>query len=347
MTQRRRPGHRPPGRWFKMALETLKKQNQTVMPIPAAIGAALISTGGSLVGQGFNAASQGSMNRKTRRWNEKIYGWQRQDALSDWHMQNEYNSPQAQMQRLREAGLNPALIYKNGATNEAGTIRSSDAPSWQPRAPQFDIGGAVNSGLAAYYDTQIKQAQTDNLKAQNTVLAQDAVLKAAQVFATIASGKNTEQNTKGAAFDLSQRQRLADTSANIAMANLRNIEAQTKSTLDENERRAVMQAPNLAKALEDILTMRAQRGMIPHQIDEIKERIEQMKKDGQIKDFEIKLNQLGFTKSDPYYFRVVNKILDGFSGISKDSFQRGMANSLEGLSNPFGLRNKLIQWLID
>lgn len=43
------------------------------------------------------------------------YNKQRSDMLADRDYQNQYNSPVAQMERLKEAGLNPNLVYGNGA----------------------------------------------------------------------------------------------------------------------------------------------------------------------------------------------------------------------------------------
>ena len=50
-----------------------------------------------------------------------------------WNLQNEYNSPQAQMKRFEEAGLNPALIYSQGNPGNA-----TNAPvKGVPEAPEF------------------------------------------------------------------------------------------------------------------------------------------------------------------------------------------------------------------
>jgi len=47
-----------------------------------------------------------------------------------WDRQNAYNTPQAQMERLQAAGLNPRLIYGGGSANtgNAGPIASTDTP---------------------------------------------------------------------------------------------------------------------------------------------------------------------------------------------------------------------------
>ena len=58
--------------------------------------------------------------------------------LQLWNLQNEYNSPLAQMQRYSEAGLNPNLIY--GQQNVASSPASASAPSFRP-------GGTLNKGI--------------------------------------------------------------------------------------------------------------------------------------------------------------------------------------------------------
>ena len=80
------------------------------MPLTLPV-ATLLAGLGSAAG---NTVSQLSTNAAQRKWNEAMYNRQRQDALADWARTNEYNSPLAQMQRLREAGLNPHLIYGGG-----------------------------------------------------------------------------------------------------------------------------------------------------------------------------------------------------------------------------------------
>lgn len=46
-----------------------------------------------------------------------------------WNAQNEYNTPEAQMERYREAGLNPRLIYGNGASSSGN---ATTPPQYQP-----------------------------------------------------------------------------------------------------------------------------------------------------------------------------------------------------------------------
>lgn len=138
----------------------------------AAATGAIIAGAASLGGTAVSAAAQGKMNKRTERYNKWAMQTQREWALSDWRMQNEYNHPSAQMQRFRDAGLNPHLIY--GQTNEAAAVRSNNTPNWNPQAPDYtQAGRGVASAVDTYFNTQMKEAQINNLKAQNdNILAQ-------------------------------------------------------------------------------------------------------------------------------------------------------------------------------
>jgi len=134
------------------------------MPIPAAAIPAAITAGASVVSQGINAVSQGSMNRKTRQWNERMYARQREDALADWARTNEYNAPLQQMARLKQAGLNPNLVYDKGADNTSAMVRGTEAKSWDPKAPAFDLGQIANQYLGTQQRTQSMELTEEEIE---------------------------------------------------------------------------------------------------------------------------------------------------------------------------------------
>jgi len=268
----------------------------------------LFGAGLSLLGAGGNAALQGSMNRKTRKWNENMYAWQRRDALTDWNMQNEYNSPAAQMDRYKAAGLNPNLIY--GQTNEAPSVRSTSMDSWKPDAPRVETGGITQS-LMAIYDLVAKQAQTNNLNAQAEVAREEKALKMAQTAGVI-------QATEGSAFDLSQRKRLSDTQADLALANLRNLETNTMISLHRDEREAMSNAQSLQEGMERVLTLRLGRLKTQDERDEIRARIELIKTDTRLKILDENLRKAGINPSDPVWMRVLGQLITGYIDGSKN-----------------------------
>ncbi len=148
--------------------------------LPAAIGA-----GASLVGGLFGRKSVKSENEKSRQWSLDQYNRQKTDNLDFWRQNNEYNSPQAQMKRLQEAGLNPAMIYGSSPSGAAGSSQQLTAPSAQ--TPQFKPQdySDIPKGVSDYFDVETKQAQVDNLKSQNTVNMQTAALKQVQTLMTL------------------------------------------------------------------------------------------------------------------------------------------------------------------
>lgn len=270
------------------------------------IGAAAIAAGSTILSNSATAYAQGKMNRKTRKWNEKMYDVQRQHALQDWEMMNDYNSPAAQMERFRDAGLNPNLIY--GQTNEAGAVRSSDAQGWSPRAPTFDIDGP--SVLQAYYDVQLKEANLDNLRAQQTVLLEESALKAAQTA-------STAQGTAKSKFELDLASELKQTSLETAAANLNKMKTETSIALSANERAAAQSSMSLREAAERILKLRLEQNYQKEVTENTKtervrlqKAIEGLDKDIKLKQLDIDLKEKGIQPSDNIFFRILGRLLE-------------------------------------
>lgn len=133
----------------------MSKAGQYVLP---ALGAA-----SSIVGSAINANSQEKINEQQIAWAMKNYQMSREDAIAFWERENAYNTPAAQMGRLKEAGLNPHLVYGNGATATGGQIQSPQYQSPSLRAPQW--GDAV-TGAGNILASQMMMAQIDKTKAE-------------------------------------------------------------------------------------------------------------------------------------------------------------------------------------
>lgn len=70
-----------------------------------------------------------------------------QRSLHMWNLQNEYNTPQKQMERFKAAGLNPHLIYGQGSAGLASSPPNYSPPDikYQYQAPAY--GSAVAEAL--------------------------------------------------------------------------------------------------------------------------------------------------------------------------------------------------------
>ena len=73
-------------------------------------------------------------------------------ALEQWERENAYNSPTAQMERFKAAGLNPDLIY--GQQNTAGSAQAMNDLS-QPN----DISSAFTRGVQADLSNRMAESQ--------------------------------------------------------------------------------------------------------------------------------------------------------------------------------------------
>lgn len=136
------------------------------MAINALVGSALIGGGSSLLGSALNYSAQKEANetnimlaREQRDWEENM-----------WNKSNEYNSPKAQIERMREAGLNPALMYSQG---NVGNTSTPSAPAAARVQPVSGLGeGIIHAGdmisNALMQNEMLKQqrAQTKLLEAK-------------------------------------------------------------------------------------------------------------------------------------------------------------------------------------
>lgn len=143
------------------------------MAEPISATGAIILGAAQLAGAGANAYAQGKQNKKTRKWNEKMYFQQLNDNLQNWHRQNEYNKPINQMNRLKEAGLNPMLMQGDGNLGMSTAAPSgADVKSWNPQAPQIDTSAITAPLNAVLTQRQIEQtgASAGNLKASSSLI---------------------------------------------------------------------------------------------------------------------------------------------------------------------------------
>lgn len=273
------------------------------MAIPAILAAPAIGAGvsalGNFFGSMFGANKQDKINQQQQDFALQMYQRQQADNQAQWAMQNEYNSPQSQMQRLRDAGLNPNMVYGSGsAVQQAGPIKGAEAPQWNPKSVAPDIGGAISGGLNSYYDLTQKQAQTDNLKAQNTILLQDALLKSAQTAGTVLQNSTRE-------LELDKANELFRYTIDGAKAVVqKQIYDADKSYSDlrftQNTQQSRIDVANLNPA--------AARAKIQQTITQSRN----TELDNEFKTLENNMRKNGINSSDPIYFRIIGQLLNKF-----------------------------------
>ncbi len=185
------------------------------------IGGGLIAGFGSLLNSGFGMVAQRRANIQNMQLAKYQNNWQTAEnekayarSVEMWNMQNRYNSPTAQMSRLRQAGLNPNLVYGSGVTgNSAGS-----APQYQPakiqRATMEPYRGwnlGLSDAASMYMALRQNKAQVENMEAQNKLIKEQARTEG------IRQG-NIAISTARSGFDLNLARKLRDVSIDRAIA---------------------------------------------------------------------------------------------------------------------------------
>lgn len=223
---------------------------------------------------------------------------QQEQDVKFWEKQNEYNNPQNQMRRLQEAGLNPNLVYGQSSGGAAGHAEQLKTPDVDPASHRFIDSQGMMSNINQYADYGIKQAQTDNLKANTQVAQENAVLTAQKSYGEGVRNARTR-------FDLNLAEELRNTSLEASREQLRKLKIDNQYTLNENERKNIATSNNTAEAVERILSHRTGRSLTEAQTQNIRA-------DNELKQLDQKMAKMGIRPSDPFYAQAIARFLNKY-----------------------------------
>jgi hypothetical protein len=202
----------------------------------------------------------------------------RKRALEDWNRQNAYNHPTQQMQRLKEAGLNPNLVYGGGATTLAQPVKTPEA-----QVPNIDVQ-KVPETIGQFQG--IKNQQLEYSRIQKAMELQDA------------QKKNIEANTLSTLtgidlkkLDINSKQVLNEFLPEVQQANLDKTKTQTQIAVSQNEMEKLMFPNKVDKVIAEIGNIKARTEMIPTQKQQLLQNI---------KSVQQKMHYFGLTESQKY-----------------------------------------------
>lgn len=227
-----------------------------------ALGGAAISAIGNWFGNRSNRkASREAFERESKFAREERLA-QQQWIEQMYEKNNSYNSPAAQMQRLKDAGLNPDLMYSRG---DVGNATAPEAPAQAP-TPRYNV-------------------IPTNTYGQTAQIAADAGLKVAQ--ARLADSQSKKTDTEESLLTSDYLLRKARTESDIELNNSTIYVNHELGQLNHAEAEVAAKKLQeidvaMSEARERINTMKAQQS-------EIDEKIVQMKFDRYLRSKEFEL----------------------------------------------------------
>lgn len=290
----------------------------------------------AFLGQGINIGAEIAQTKQQRKWQLADYERQKADQREFWDITNRYNSPEEQMNRLRQAGLNPHLIYGKGADVTASSLSGPTMGNAPKANIKFDYG-QIMQAKAMNQQLKYNQAQTDNVlqDTQNKQIQKD--LTQAQINQTNVQTANIAQNTATSEFQLEQSKLLKDAVVERALLENEALKVQNVVKLGDLELARIKSDSDKARAIQEIaeskqriLSAQLQNATLPLQQEKIKNEIKQIENildlqniDIAIKKVELDLRNKGIQPNDPWYFR---KVWEGLQA-GKDAIFGDMPSS--------------------
>lgn len=214
------------------------------------VTAAIIAGAATAAAAGTSAIAQGKLNRKNRKWQEKMYKMQvadrradaeaqaqRQKDLAQWAYTN-FDSPAAQRAANRAAGINP---FVEGSTIQPAQVNPGSAQSAQggdvPGSGPYQMNpmSALQSGASSIIQNAMLDRQMKNADA-------DIALKDAQRIKTLAEAQG--QTNENSLFEFARSAAESDALSKRFRAELDKVNAEFASAFAEadlTQRKALLQ----------------------------------------------------------------------------------------------------------
>lgn len=259
-----------------------------------------ISAGGqaaaTIVTNRANIKHQERTNQQNLEHNRVMYERQRSDALADRDYADKYNSPEQQMQRLKDAGLNPNLVYGSGATNTpSATVKSSSAPAGSAVAPKVatvPFGNAIMDGLNA----SLLTAQIDQTRQVTKNLEVDNILKQLDTF-----GKKYDNTIKSSDADYIER---------MNYQKLWKLNAERLSAESDADFKDKTQADRISTVGQQLANMQAD-GRLKDEM------LKNLENKSALQQLDYYLRRHGLDSNDPLYIKAAIKFLT--TGVLEDA----------------------------
>lgn len=129
--------------------------------------AGLIAAGTAVASTGANMIQTGKLNKKGRKFAAEQNEYNRQHAWQMFNATNDFNlkvsDPSFLMQRFKNAGLNPHLLYGQPQNvDSANSVNATSHPVPEQKMHEIDLSAAYN----AFMNARIQEKTLENLEKQ-------------------------------------------------------------------------------------------------------------------------------------------------------------------------------------
>lgn len=258
----------------------------------------------------------------------RMYNLQRGDFLADREHSEVYNSPSAQVQRLKDAGLNPSLAMNNVQTGSVNTPSNPNVSPSNVTMTGKNLTQGILDLMGFKQDQQLKEAQARDIFADAKLKEIDGFTQLAENFARIRKllGEGRESWKRGDHIDAIETARYNDFLSQIgeraASAELKWTEHALK--VEQLKYLPVDKALSWVETIGGIMESASRREVNKRQAEYLIEKATAERLGWKGKEFQNKLNE----DARDYLLKALET--NQYKGLGFMSFLLGRADSSEG-----------------
>lgn len=211
------------------------------MAAAAALTAAgtLASGIAGIASAGTNYRSQNKTNqlnyqmfKEQQKYDKEMYEQQLADTWEMWNATNEYNSASNQVSRLKEAGLNPAMML--GSMN-AGSASTSSTPSLAAtarpnmQAPQIDPGRLMDAAVQIFSGASSGIEKYQQLKQSNQAIESRDIDLKTQAYRNLIELQERSRNIRDKDLQYAIQSALKDDMIRLGRSSANNAELESEA----------------------------------------------------------------------------------------------------------------------
>lgn len=200
----------------------------------------------NLMGASINQVNQENAQKfnakeaeKNRQFQEAMMDKSYNQSVEFWNMQNEYNTPAQQVQRMKDAGLNPALMGGVSTGTAQGGTNTSASGAQASSTPLGVSFSGINESLRGIinnkYQQDLMRAQASEINADAQLKRIDASTRLSDNLARITAAQERARSDKSSASLAEAKRATEDAMRSVtvqgAYADVQNTQAQRMESI--------------------------------------------------------------------------------------------------------------------